>query len=76
MTELCRRSIARTLCRPCQTAFNQFGWYYDTHLKNHYSTQYDLEIQKQLNQSLVATVGYVGKLSQEPACYRHRQRFA
>ena len=42
------------------TPFNQFGWYYDTHLKNHYSTQYNLEIQKQINQSLVATVGYVG----------------
>ena len=42
------------------TPFNQFGWYYDPHLKNHYSTQYNLEVQKQLNSSLVATVGYVG----------------
>jgi hypothetical protein len=44
------------------TPFNQFGWYYDTHLKNHYSHQFNLEIQKQVSSSLVATVGYVGSV--------------
>jgi hypothetical protein len=42
------------------TPFNQFGWYYDTHLKNPYSHQFNLEIQKQVSSSLVATIGYVG----------------
>ncbi len=44
------------------TPFNQFGWYYDPHLKNHYSHQFNLEIQKQLSSSLVATIGYVGSV--------------
>jgi hypothetical protein len=42
------------------TPFNQFGWYYDTNLKNPYSHQFNLEIQKQVSSSLVATIGYVG----------------
>ena len=44
------------------TPFNQFGWYYDPHLKNHYSHQFNLEVQKQLTSSLVATIGYVGSV--------------
>ena len=44
------------------TPFNQFGWYYDPHLKNHYSHQFNLEVQKQVTSSLVATVGYVGSV--------------
>jgi hypothetical protein len=42
------------------TPFNQFGWYYDTHLKSPYSHQLNLQIQKQITSSLVATIGYVG----------------
>ncbi len=45
------------------TPFNQFGWYYDPHLKNHYSHQFNLEVQKQVSNSLVATVGYVGSVN-------------
>jgi hypothetical protein len=44
------------------TPFNQFGWYYDPHLKNHYSHQFNVEIQKQITSSLVATIAYVGSL--------------
>jgi Carboxypeptidase regulatory-like domain/TonB dependent receptor len=44
------------------TPFNQFGWYYDPHLKNHYSHQFNLEVQKQLTSSLTATIGYVGSV--------------
>ena len=33
-----------------------------THLKNHYSHQFNLEIQKQVSSSLVATIGYVGSV--------------
>ncbi len=44
------------------TPFNQFGWYYDTHLKNHYSHQFNVEVQKQVTTSLVATAGYVGSI--------------
>lgn len=45
------------------TPFNQFGWYYDPHLKNHYSHQFNLEVQKQMTTSLVATIGYVGSVN-------------
>jgi Carboxypeptidase regulatory-like domain len=44
------------------TPFNQFGWYYDPHLKNHYSHQFNIEVQRQLTSSLVATIGYVGSV--------------
>ncbi len=44
------------------TPFNQFGWYYDPHLKNHYSHQFNVDVQKQLSSSLVATVSYVGSI--------------
>jgi hypothetical protein len=47
------------------TPFNQFGWYYDPNLKNHYSNQYNLEVQKQLSSSLVATVAYVGSYDRD-----------
>ncbi|MDX6459092.1 MAG: hypothetical protein QOE55_2789 [Acidobacteriaceae bacterium] len=47
------------------TPFNQFGWYYDPHLKNHYSHQFNLEIQKQVSSSLVATMGYVGSVDRD-----------
>lgn len=44
------------------TPFKQFGWYYDPHLKNHYSHQFNVDIQEQLTSSLIATVSYVGSV--------------
>jgi hypothetical protein len=44
------------------TPFNQFGWYYDPHLKNHYSHQFNLEVQRQITSSLTASIGYVGSV--------------
>jgi hypothetical protein len=44
------------------TPFSGFGWYYDPHLKNHYSHQWNVEIQKELTSSLVASISYVGSV--------------
>jgi hypothetical protein len=44
------------------TPFSGFGWYYDPHLKNHYSHQWNVEIQKELTSSLVASIAYVGSI--------------
>jgi len=44
------------------TPWSQVGWYYDPKLKNHYSHQFNLEVQKEVSSSLVATVGYVGSI--------------
>jgi hypothetical protein len=47
------------------TPFNQFGWYYDPHLKNPYSHTFNLEVQRQINSSLVATISYVGAVDKD-----------
>ena len=47
------------------TPFNQFGWYYDPHLKNPYSHTFNLEVQRQITSSLVATIGYVGAVDKD-----------
>jgi Carboxypeptidase regulatory-like domain len=47
------------------TPFNQFGWYYDPHLKNPYSHTFNVEVQRQVTSSLVATIGYVGAVSED-----------
>ncbi len=44
------------------TPFAQFGWYYDPQLKDHFSQQFNLDIQQQLTSSLLASVSYVGSL--------------
>jgi hypothetical protein len=44
------------------TPFTGIGWYYDPHLKNPYSHQFNLEVQKELSSSLVASVAYVGSI--------------
>jgi hypothetical protein len=44
------------------TPFTSFGWYYDPHLKNHYSHQWNVEVQKELTSSLVASIAYVGSI--------------
>ncbi|MCU1225660.1 MAG: hypothetical protein JWQ42_3753 [Edaphobacter sp.] len=45
------------------TPFQQSGWYYDPHLKNHYSHQFNLEIQKEISSSLVASISYSGSVN-------------
>jgi hypothetical protein len=47
---------------PSATPFGGIGWYYDPHLKNPYSHQWNLEVQKELTSSLVASIGYVGSV--------------
>ncbi len=42
------------------TPFQQSGWYYDPNLKNHYSHQWNLDIQKEITSSLVASISYAG----------------
>lgn len=44
------------------TPFQQFGWYYDPKLKDHYSQEFNLDIEKQVTSSLLASVSYVGSL--------------
>jgi hypothetical protein len=44
------------------TPFTGLGWYYDPHLKNHYSHQWNVEVQKELSSSLVASIAYVGSV--------------
>ena len=44
------------------TPFQQFGWYYDPHMKTAYSQQFNLDIQKQVSASLMASVSYVGSI--------------
>jgi hypothetical protein len=44
------------------TPFTGIGWYYDPHLKNHYSHQWNVEVQKELTTSLVASIAYVGSV--------------
>jgi hypothetical protein len=56
-------TISSTKALPAvATPFNQFGWYYDPHLKDHYSHQWNVEVQEQITSSLVATVAYVGSI--------------
>jgi len=45
------------------TPFNQFGWYYDPHLKSHYSHQFNIEVQRQITSSLAASISYVGSVN-------------
>ena len=43
--------------------FHQSGWYYDPHMKNHYSHQFNIEIQKEIRSNLVASISYVGSVN-------------
>jgi hypothetical protein len=47
---------------PAATPFGGLGWYYDPHLKNHYSHQWNMEVQKEFSSTLVASIGYVGSV--------------
>jgi hypothetical protein len=45
---------------PAATPFNQFAYFYDPHMKNPYSEQWNFGIQRLLAQSTTLTVDYVG----------------
>jgi hypothetical protein len=45
------------------TPFQQFGWYYDPHMKTAYSHQFNVDIQRQVSTSLVASISYVGSIN-------------
>ena len=45
---------------PGPTPFGSAGWYVDPHFKNAYSHQWNVEIQQQFTDTLVASVAYVG----------------
>jgi hypothetical protein len=45
---------------PAATPFNQVQWFYDPHIKNAYSEQWNFGLQRQLNNSTAITVNYVG----------------
>lgn len=45
---------------PAATPFNQVQWFYDPHIKNPYSEQWNFGVQRQLNNSTALTLDYVG----------------
>lgn len=48
---------------PPATPFTNNTWFYDPHIKNPYSEQWNLGVQRQLNSSTAITVNYVGSAS-------------
>ncbi|MGB8478373.1 MAG: carboxypeptidase regulatory-like domain-containing protein [Acidobacteriaceae bacterium] len=48
---------------PAATPFSQVSYFYDPHLKNPYSDQWNLGVQRVLNPSTSVTVDYVGSVS-------------
>jgi carboxypeptidase family protein len=45
---------------PAATPFNQVGYFFDPHIKNAYSEQYNLGVARQLGETTTVTVNYVG----------------
>jgi hypothetical protein len=45
---------------PAPTPFNQVQWFYDPHIKNAYSEQWNFGIQRELNASTTIDLNYVG----------------
>ena len=45
---------------PAPTPFNQVQWFYDPHIKNPYSMQWNFGVQRELNSSTTVDVNYVG----------------
>jgi len=45
---------------PAPTPFNQVQWFYDPHIKNPYSMQWNFGVQRELNASTTVDVNYVG----------------
>lgn len=48
---------------PKPTPFNNVAYYYDPHIKNPYSEQWNLGAEQQLGQTLTATLNYVGSVA-------------
>jgi hypothetical protein len=48
---------------PAPTPFNQVQWFYDPHIKNPYSMQWNFGVQRQLNTTTTAELNYVGSAS-------------
>jgi hypothetical protein len=48
---------------PSPTPFNQFNWFIDPNLKDAYSLQYNLGVQKQLGAATTASATYVGSVN-------------
>ena len=45
---------------PAPTPFNQVNWFYDPHMKNPYSEQWNFGIQRSLDSSTILSLNYVG----------------
>jgi hypothetical protein len=45
---------------PAATPFNQVGYFFDPHIKNAYSEQYNLGVARQFGEATTVTVNYVG----------------
>lgn len=45
---------------PAATPFNQVTWFFDPHIKNPYSEQWNLGVERELSQSTTVTANYVG----------------
>lgn len=48
---------------PAATPFNQVAYYYDPHIKNPYSNQWNAGIESQIKRSATLTINYVGSIS-------------
>jgi hypothetical protein len=48
---------------PAATPFNQVSYYFDPHIKNPYSEQWNLGVEHQLTRSAAVTMNYVGSVS-------------
>ncbi|MBW4027744.1 MAG: hypothetical protein HIU93_10110 [Acidobacteria bacterium] len=48
---------------PAPTPFQQVQWFYDPHIKNAYSEQWTLGVERQLNESTTVGLNYVGSVS-------------
>lgn len=48
---------------PQPTPFNEVEYYYDPHMKNPYSEQWNVGVERQLSRSTTATLSYVGSVS-------------
>ena len=48
---------------PAPTPFNQVNWFFDPHIKNPYSIQFNFGVEHAINASTTATMNYVGSVS-------------
>lgn len=48
---------------PAATPFNQVSYYYDPHIKNPYSEQWNLGVERQISESTTLEMNYVGSVS-------------